>query len=71
LRQVGIYDARYGHLQRWELAGLLDRLAGGSVDLAHERCVYAEMLRTGRSEELADVELLTDIIAPPRALPDL
>lgn len=33
IRRVGIYSARYGHLATWDLQDLLDRLAGGRVDL--------------------------------------
>ncbi|MGW4371355.1 hypothetical protein ACWEKT_37520 [Nocardia takedensis] len=44
IHTVAFYSARYGTLHRWTLRGLLDTLAGESVDLAAERTRVWELL---------------------------
>ena len=37
IRRVGIYSARFGHLVSWNLAGLLETLAGTTVSVEQAR----------------------------------
>jgi hypothetical protein len=40
LREVAVYDARFGYLDSWQLQGMPDLLAGRTVDLPAERAAW-------------------------------
>lgn len=44
LREVGVYDARFGYLALWQLQDALDLLAGRAVDLPAERAAWRAAL---------------------------
>jgi hypothetical protein len=44
IEALGVYSARYAHLAIWQLAELLDVLAGGPVDLAQERAKFRRVV---------------------------
>ena len=47
IRSFAPYQARYGHLAVWPLGSMLDRLAGGQVDLAALCADWEQMLHAG------------------------
>ena len=44
LTEVGMFSARYGYLATWDLASLLDELAGRSVNLRSSRDEFRLLL---------------------------
>jgi hypothetical protein len=40
LREVAVYDARFAYIDSWQLQGMLDSLAGRTVDLPAERAAW-------------------------------
>ncbi|WP_147286985.1 hypothetical protein [Nocardia otitidiscaviarum] len=47
IREVALFNARYGHLAVWDLQALLDSLAGCPVDLSTLRADFAHFLHKG------------------------
>jgi hypothetical protein len=45
ITEVGIFSARYAHLAIWDLAALLDELAGRTVSLSDTRQQFCDLLR--------------------------
>ena len=44
ITQIGVYDARYGHLSTWPLADLLTEIAGRPIDIAATRKEFHRLL---------------------------
>lgn len=45
ISSLALYSARYGNFERWDLAGLLQELAGRPVDLIEERQRVQELIK--------------------------